>query len=156
MSTTAGDLFRGTDGSGSTIPTADDSELADITAEELGALDDAEADLFIGGRGDAARDSDEDGAALVDRETGEIMDGLDPGAVRDAASELVETTTAGSGEATATTFDEVAETVDNVGGGGPMLPSLPAVGGSGGIGMGLIAAVVGLVVLVVGTSDSGE
>jgi len=98
--TTAGDLFRGREGSGSPIPGAE-GDLADVTAEELAALDEAGQDLFIPGRGEASRDP-EDGAALRDRETGEVTDSLDPGALQDAAGDLA---------------DRLAETADAAGSG---------------------------------------
>jgi len=95
--TTAGDLFRGREGSGSPIPGAE-GDLADITAEELAALDEVGQDVYLPGRGDASRDPS-DGAALRDRETGEITDNVDPSALQDAASQLADrlsTTSSGS------------------------------------------------------------
>jgi hypothetical protein len=86
--TTAGDLFRGTD-SGASIPGAT-SELSDITLDELEALDATGTDLFIPGYGEGTADADEDGAAVRDRETGEVTGGLDPESLRETTQELAD------------------------------------------------------------------
>jgi hypothetical protein len=86
--TTAGDLFRGTD-YGASIPGAT-SELSDITLDELEALDATGTDLFIPGYGDGTADADEDGAAVRDRETGEVTGDLDPESLRETTRELAD------------------------------------------------------------------
>jgi len=150
--TTAGDLFRGREGSGSPIPGAE-GDLADITVEELAALDESGQDLFIPGRGDASRDPS-DGAALRDRETGEVTDNLDPGALQDAAGDLADrlaetADAAGSGSSgsdPAATFDP--ESIDSLTRGG-MGPSWLS-------GAALAAAVVSVVVAIVAALGGGR
>jgi len=154
--TTAGDLFRGREGSGSPIPGAE-GDLSDITADELAALDEAGQDLFIPGRGEASRDP-EDGAALRDRETGEVTDNLDPGALQDAAGDLADrlaetAEAAGSGSSggaggsdPAATFDP--ESIDSLTSDG-MGPSWLS-------GAALAAAVVSVVVAIAAALGGGR
>lgn len=155
--TTAGDLFRGREGSGSPIPGAS-GDLADITADELAALDEAGQDLFIPGRGDASRDP-EDGAALRDRQTGEITDDLDPSALQDAAGDLADRLAErsasggdGSGGSTRTanpaaSFDP--ETIDSLTADGLGPSWLSAAGVAA-----LVVSVVVAIVAAVGGDDS--